>query len=600
MNDNNTTMSMEDMMQLMQDMKEQIHSLQERNDVLERQQENNEHNKKRPPYYTKEEVIRRAINSYFEKHDNDWNDLYELKASLSEYINNKIQLDNTQAKCPHKKYGDFQEYGVAELIHILPNLIHFETIKRSDNASRDKCDLKAQNSHGWFDDPEDAIIDVFRVFSPSKKIKQNIDDVVDKVKTLIGEPKMECSNQSYVPMNNGIFCKEYWEKHHELIPYTAENIFINPFTVDFNPDATNPEIKMSDGSIFNVEDWFMELANNNQGLKDLLWSVVSAIMYCNRKYDKCAFLYSPIGNNGKGTFAELCRHLVGHRNVANLAIPKFSEPFIPEVFINSRLVVGDENPTNAYDKNSADFKAAITQDPIIINRKNKPHVEIVFRGMMLQCMNSLPRSADKTNSQYRRYLMIPFNNCFTGKENKNIRSDFMRNKDVLEYVAHKALMLNAPDNIFDDEFLPQESLDLLYETKAENDLMLQWWEHRGSQLKFAWDRVPSELLLSSFKKWCQQYAGSHDCNVGLKKFSKDFKLKILPTIADEWTWGKFNTTQQMLTVPEPLIGEFDVTDLKNPNYTGKEWVMIGSNGGQYDSQNGKRSFNGLIMKGSVK
>lgn len=65
-----------------------------------------------------------------------------------------------------------------------------------------------------------------------------------------------------------------------------------------------------------------------------------------------------------------------------------------------------------------------------------------FRGFMVQCINELPRMKDKSDSFYRRQLFVPFNKSFTGIAREYIKDDYVRRKDVLEYVLHKVLKLD--------------------------------------------------------------------------------------------------------------------------------------------------------------
>ena len=58
---------------------------------------------------------------------------------------------------------------------------------------------------------------------------------------------------------------------------------------------------------------------------------------------------------------------------------------------------------------------------------------------MVQCVNEMPRTKDKSESFYRRQIFIPFTKCYTGIERKYIKNDYLNRKDVLEYVLYKIL-----------------------------------------------------------------------------------------------------------------------------------------------------------------
>ena len=57
-------------------------------------------------------------------------------------------------------------------------------------------------------------------------------------------------------------------------------------------------------------------------------------------------------------------------------------------------------------------------------------------------LNEMPRVKDKSDSFYRRQLFIPFTKCFTGAERKYIKDDYLKRKEVVEYVMYKVLNMN--------------------------------------------------------------------------------------------------------------------------------------------------------------
>ncbi len=63
-------------------------------------------------------------------------------------------------------------------------------------------------------------------------------------------------------------------------------------------------------------------------------------------------------------------------------------------------------------RDAANFKAAVTGDVIQINRKYKPAIDCRFQGMIVQCINALPKFDDSSESIYRRLMVIPFEKCF--------------------------------------------------------------------------------------------------------------------------------------------------------------------------------------------
>ena len=146
-------------------------------------------------------------------------------------------------------------------------------------------------------------------------------------------------------------------------------------------------------------------------------------------------------------------------------------------------IITDENDTSTYLDDASALKSIITGDPFQINRKFKDPRALRFRGFMTQCVNAYPRLRDRSESMYRRLLVVPFNKRFEGHERKYIKNDYLYRQDVLEYVLFHVLhdmdyyelstpevcvaalneyrMVNDPVRDFCEDILPQASWDLL-------------------------------------------------------------------------------------------------------------------------------------------
>lgn len=89
---------------------------------------------------------------------------------------------------------------------------------------------------------------------------------------------------------------------------------------------------------------------------------------------------------------------------------------------------------------------------------------------MVQCVNELPRLRDRSESMYRRLLVVPFEKRFEGSERKYIKDDYLKRKDVLEYVLYH--LLAETDYYELDE--PQACAALLDEFREVNDPVRQF------------------------------------------------------------------------------------------------------------------------------
>ncbi len=534
---------------------------------------------------SRERLIRDIIEEYYEGPHPD--DIEDVVDELILFINAQIQMENAKGK--HEKYALVRTLEPIDVVNILNHKYKFRTVKRTKRASRDSSELMYYTENGWYENAEEFIEDVCLNIAPhldEKKLKE----VNRLFKAKTGKPIMECDNPNYVPLKDGIFDKEHYDQVGELIPYHSNMVITTPLETTFNPHATNPNITI-EGEAFNVEDWMLEIAGGSEDIKELLWKVISASLHPYRPYNKAVLLYSPFGNNGKGTFIQLLENLIGESATLHMAIEEFSERFLPIEMLSSRLIVGDESNVDDFFSKAKNFKLAVTGDAINVEQKYKNKVAMNFHGLIVECVNSLPSTKDKTDSFYRRLLVVPMTARFEGKENKAIKSKYIYNQEVLEYILFKALMMDVKEG---ELVAPDEAVELLESYKEQNNTLIQWWNDEGSQVDYAWDSIPFGLLYGSYKWWCGNNTVRGDVNIGSKKFENEFIDHILPDL-DGWELPKHKsncfTVGRRFDNPEPLIGKYGVDELRNPNYTGRDWKKIGSNVGQY-----KKQYRGIVKK----
>ena len=116
------------------------------------------------------------------------------------------------------------------------------------------------------------------------------------------------------------------------------------------------------------------------------------------------WLYSTAGNNGKGTYCELLRNLLGPSACVSIPISDFAKDFALSPLVGKQAIITDENDVGLYIDKVAIMKAVVTGDVITINKKFAQPVNYRFRGMMVQCLNEYPKVKDRSDSFYRRQI----------------------------------------------------------------------------------------------------------------------------------------------------------------------------------------------------
>ena len=362
---------------------------------------------------------------------------------------------------------------------------------------------------------------------------------------------MVSTNRDLIAVNNGIF--DY--KTKTLLPFTPEIVFTAKSAVNYNENTINPVIHNdADGTDWDIESWMADL-NDDPEIVALLWEILSAIIRPNVAWDKTAWFLSEVGNNGKGTLLTLMRNLCGERAWTSISVADFGKDFHLEPLIRTNAVLVDENDVGEYVDRAANLTAVITNDVILINRKNKTPIAYQFRGFMVQCVNDTPRFRDKSGSLYRRQLIIPFDKSFTRAERKYIKQDYMHRTEVLEYVLYRVLSGN-----FYELSEPAAVKAALHQYKIENDPVRAFAEEFLDRV--VWDLLPWRFLYALYRAWLTKDQPSNP-PLGYNKFIKHLTLILQEAVGEGEGYGWFVTpaavrTKNRILGEEPLAVEYNL------------------------------------------
>lgn len=387
---------------------------------------------------------------------------------------------------------------------------------------------------------------------------KEFNEVIKVLRTIVPR-KTRCMDRDLIAVNNGIF--NYDTK--QLMPFSPDYVFMVKSRVNYNPNAVNIVIHNNDDNTdWDVDSWMDSLSDDPE-IVELLWQILGAIIRPHVRWDKSAWLYSESGNNGKGTLCELMRSLCGDASYAAIPISDFGKDFALEPLTRSTAIIVDENDVGVFIDKCANLKAVITNDVVSINRKFKTPISYQFYGFMVQCLNEFPRIKDKSDSFYRRQLFIPFDKCFTGKERKYIKSDYLHRPEVLEYVMYKVLHMN-----FYTLSNPASCISILEEYKEFNDPIRQFFEEVENQ--FTWDLLPFSFLYELYKSWFRKNSPNGSVQ-GKNKFISEL-LNIIKNNHNWYCIDKSKTIRSAgkMDCPEPLIAQYGLDDWKNPTYVGND------------------------------
>ena len=512
---------------------------------------------------------------------NDKIDEYNLGERNSEADDS----DPMKVKYPYQKQGgkkyknitDLTPYQIAKIavLYFDTKLICWKSLNDMDNSSIAFYSKEGLNK-GLYDVSDNFIRKCLRSIKPNitrKEIDETLLCIEDLSKCVVRN-----ENVDLIAVNNGIF--DYKEK--KLYDFSPDYVFLSKSKVNFNPECILSKIKMPDGEIWNIESWLRELVHDEDDY-NLLWQVISATLRSTVKWERAIFLYATSGNNGKGSFCSLLRNLLGEDSYESISIEAFSKEFMLTPLMKVNNIIVDENSVTSYLENAENLKAAITADPLRVNIKNKEPITLTFKGLIVQCINSMFKVKDKSISLYRRILPIRMDKKFQGVQKPYIKNDYLKRKEVLEYVLYKALMDESyfrytrydKNTNIDRRYMfhmSKNSRDLLNEVKESNDPVRQFLEECMEEFK--WDFLSNNFLYSCYKAWFKENVSENGRYLAKNNFIRESKEIIEEKFFDwEYTKNPIHMKRNNDT-PEPFIVKYSLTNFYNKNYKGTDREKI--------------------------
>ena len=286
-------------------------------------------------------------------------------------------------------------------------------------------------------------------FARIAHVKEVIEHIADS--TLVG-PEQLNTNRDLINLANGMLD---W-RTMQLLPHNESYLSTARIPIEYNPSAVCPNI-----------DQFL-VTTLPLDCIPLLEELLGYILIPDVRYS-VVFILTGSGANGKSTFLNLLEAFIGTENVSKVPLQELDGHKFKRADIFRKLVnlFVDLDPKDL--DSSTYFKTITSGDQIDAERKNKdPFYFRPYARLIFSC-NSIPKSPDKSFAFYRRLMIIPFPNQFTGKSADKALIERLKQPDELSGLLNHALV--GLKRLFEnDGFTESESVrKMLEEYKKRND-----------------------------------------------------------------------------------------------------------------------------------
>lgn len=218
---------------------------------------------------------------------------------------------------------------------------------------------------------------------------------------LIAEP-LTPSDARYIAFNNGI----YDIVIGELLPYSTDFVITNRIPWNYVPGA-NSDL---------AERTLNKLACNDPDILSLLQECIGYCFFRRNELGK-AFILTGDKSNGKSTFLDVVKYILGDDNISVLDLKELGDRFSTSMMFNKLANIGDDIGDDFLQGSQVSiFKKIVTGNRIKAERKGQDPFEFNPYVKLLFSANDIPRMKDKTGAVLRRLVIIPFNATFSDKD----------------------------------------------------------------------------------------------------------------------------------------------------------------------------------------
>lgn len=338
-------------------------------------------------------------------------------------------------------------------------------------------------------------------------------EVLDYMELIVDEK--EQSEANLIAFNNGI----YDLATGELLPFSSETVITNKIPWDYKPDAYN---ELADSTL-------NKLACNDMTIRALLEECIGYCFYRRNELGK-AFILTGDKNNGKSTFLDIVKTILGDKNISALDLKELGDRFSTSMMFGKLANIGDDIGDDFLQGSQVSiFKKIVTGNRIKAERKGQDPFEFNPFIKLLFSANDIPRMKDKTGAVLRRLVIIPFNARFSKylPDGVTIDPDFdpfikykLIQKESIEYLI-KLGVEGLKRVITNNEFTKSEKVQSqLDEYEEENNPIIAFIADTGADMI---ENEPTADVYKRYQVFCAENAMTPMSNI---VFSKQINKRL--------------------------------------------------------------------------
>lgn len=322
---------------------------------------------------------------------------------------------------------------------------------------------------------------------------------------------------NFIAFRNGIYNVE----DDSFNVFSPEYVITNMIPWDYNPNA-----------YFELTDQIMNnISVHDNAVRMLLEEMIGSCFYrSNALAGGKAFILTGTGANGKSTFLDMMKHLIGRKNTSVLDLKKLNDRFSTIMLFGKLANIGDDI-SDEFVVDTAEFKKIVTGQSIDAEQKGQPKFDFDPFSKLVFSANSIPRIGKGRDSGaiLRRLCIVPFNAKFTADSSdyKPFIGDDLKCQESMEYMIQlglQGLKRVLETRQYTTNAAMQEEL-IEYE-ESNNPVIGFFREAENDEVKIE-DEV-TNVVYRRYNEWCLSNSLQPLSNGEFsKQVKKHFNFKII-------------------------------------------------------------------------
>ncbi len=336
-------------------------------------------------------------------------------------------------------------------------------------------------------------------------------EVLDYMELIVEEKQP--SEANLIAFNNGV----YDIMTGELKPFSTEIVITNKIPWDYDPDAYS---ELADSTL-------NRLSCGDVAIRALLEECIGYCFYRRNELGK-AFILTGDKSNGKSTFLDCVKAILGEKNISALDLKELGDRFNTSMMFGKLANIGDDIGDDFLQGSQVSiFKKIVTGNRIKAERKGQDPFEFNPFIKLLFSANDIPRMKDKTGAVLRRLVIIPFNATF-GKSDPDY-DPFIKYKliqrESIEYLISLGVE-GLKRVIINDEFTKSTKVqNQLNEYEEENNPIIAFIADSGIDMI---ENEPTNDVYKRYQVFCADNAMTPMSNIVFsKQINKRLGFKVI-------------------------------------------------------------------------